>query len=117
VAALREDLVAALLKPLAHDGRVAVAESPDAGACAPLADRVALTIPKGHAALARAASGSAVVEIAARAYGSDAHVGEAAKRAAEACGGAGRGTRGEGRATVPAAEETRFRKLFAEGFA
>ena len=109
-ATLREEMVAALLKAereVRREGKLAIVDAPRASLAAPLADRVALTLPAGSVAVARGDDLLAV-----RAYGLalDAH----ARAAAEACGGRAWASGGAARVRVPASEEARFLKLLGE---
>lgn len=105
--ALREELVAALLKAerdARREGRLHLVDAPRAALAAPLADRVALTLPEG-VAVARCEDALAI-----RAFGRD--VADAARKAAEACGGRAWGAGGAARVRVP--DEPRFLKLLEE---
>jgi RecJ-like exonuclease len=120
-AAQREDLVAALLKAerdAKRDGDVLVCEAATPAYAAPLADRAALALlHDAQLAVARAPEGADHVALALRAYAPRKDVARLAREAARACGGSAHGDARRARARVPAAEEERFRKLLAEGYA
>jgi len=118
---VRDDLVATLLKAereLHHEGALAWADAPSALLCASLADRLALAlVPEGKLVLARAPIDGGLVRVALRSFAPTRDVATLARDAARTCGGWATGTRREARATVPLAEEERFRKLLTEGYA
>ncbi|MEA3199041.1 MAG: single-stranded-DNA-specific exonuclease [Thermoplasmata archaeon] len=117
--AVREELVAALLRAERErkaEGPLVVVDAPRAGLCAPLADRVALAFaPQGSVALARHEAG-AETTVALRGFAAR-DLGRTARHAALACGGQAWGDGRRARATLPAPEESRFRKLLAEALA
>lgn len=116
----RAEIVAALMRAERErraEGPLVLVDAPSAPTTRGVADRVAASLAMPQRLVVARHADDARVTLALRAYGDAPHVGNALRHAVAAAGGVATGTRGEGHAMVDAAEEQRFLKALAEGFA